>query len=309
MIEKAVKEDLCQISLTGVRSLILLDLLIKSPASLEDIRKTFTEYNIMDDSNSDDILRIDINTLRNIGCIISRADHRTNNKFVLIDHPFKIDITQEEINAIKKVFNKIKENADLDILILYDNLFKKIAKHISDKEVRTNLLNISPLKRYSPEIIDEVRKACKNKNLVKLIYKAPTSAKETEKEIYADRVALQNDKLYLFCTDKESKQQIYLYIKRILKIISCKDVDDNISVNPITVKFHLTDFGVSGLNDNEEILNEDTNGYTICGTYHNNFLATQRILSFGANCTIIEPEDFKEQVVDILKKMRDIYNA
>ena len=308
--EKVSKEELCQISLTGVRSLLLLMLLIKEPQSLEDIRKVFIQYNIMDSSNSNDIIRIDINTLRKMGCTISRADHRTNNKFVLINHPFKIDITQEEVDLVKRAFNRIKENADIDVLLLYNDLFKKIAPHIANDDVKESLLGISPLKKYSLDIIDELKSACENKNLVKLIYKAPTVSKESEKEIYADKIALQSDKLYLYGVDKNSNQPIYLNLKRILKIISKEKSNEKHTVKPITVKFLLNEFGFSGLNDDEKIISGDTeNGYVICGEYHNKFIAIQRILSFGSKCTILEPNDFKDEVIQILKRMRDVYNA
>ena len=220
MINKAEKEELCQISLTGIRSLVLLGLLIKSPMSLDEIREAFIGYNIMSGSNSSDILRIDINTLRTMGCVISRADHRTNNKFVLIDHPFKIDINEDEANLVKRAFNKVKENADLSVLLLYDNLFKKIAPHIADNKVKEILLGISPLKKYSLDILDELKTACDKKNIVKLIYKVPASGKEEEKEICADSIKLQNDKLYIYGVDNNSNKPVYLNIKRILKIIS-----------------------------------------------------------------------------------------
>ena len=310
MIEKAEKEDLNQISLTGIRSLLLLRLLIEAPRSLDDIRKAFIEYNIMDNKNSDDILRIDINTLRTIGCDISRADHRTNNKYVLKNHPFKLDINKEEVNVIKRAFNKIKENADISTLTLYDNLFKKIAPHIADSEVRENLLGISPLKKYSSQILDELKTVCDKKTLIKLIYKAPAVNKESEKEIIADSIKLQNDKLYLFGIDKQSNQPIYLNIKRILKILSKSSCKEGYTVEPVVVKFKLTEFGVLGLTDDEKIESGDkSSGFVICGQYHNKFYAVQRILSFGSKCTVIEPEDMKEQIVQVLKKMREVYHG
>lgn len=309
MIEKVEKEDLNQISLTGIRSLVLLGLLIKSPMSLEEIRDAFIGYKIMDCSNSDDILRIDITTLRTMGCVISRADHRTNNKYVLIDHPFKMDISLEEVGVIKRAFNKIKDNADLSLLILYDNLFKKIAPHIADNEVKESLLGISPLKKYSSKILDELKTACANKNVVKLVYKAPTLKTEDEKEIYADCIKLQNDKLYLFGVDKGTNQSVYLNIKRILKVLSKQSCDETHTAEPINVRFMLKEFGVLGLSDNEEIESGDiSTGFIIRGQYHNSFQAMQRMLSFGSKCTIIEPEDFKESIVEILKKMREVYN-
>ena len=310
MLKKADKEDLCQISLTGIRSLALFGLLIKAPVSLEEIRNSFIEYNIMDSSNSDDILRIDINTLRKMGCVISRADHRTNNKYVLTEHPFKLDITNEEVSVVKRAFNKIKENADINLLLLYDNLFKKIAPYISSNEVKECLLGISPLKKYSLEIIDELKRACDKKNVVKLIYKAPAADKESEKEIFADYIKLQNDKLYLYGLDKGSNQPVYLNIKRILKILSTDNSENKQTAEPVIVRFRLKEFGVMGLTDNEEIESGDKSaGFIIRGQYHNKFFATQRILSFGSKCTILEPEDFKENVIEILKKMREVYNG
>lgn len=310
MLQKITKEELCQISLTGIRSLVLLDLLIKAPRSLEEIREAFINYNIMEDSNSDDILRIDINTLRTMGCEISRADHRTNNKYVLINHPFKINLENEEINVVKRAFNEIKKDADITLLMSYDALFRKIAEHIADNNVKEMLLGISPLKKYSTEIIDELIVACNNKKEVKLTYKSPTTNKIAEKDIYAEKIVLQNDKLYFYGIDKNTKEQIYLNIKRILKILSQSDSDENVTVTPITIKFVLKDFGISGLEDNEEIISGNAaENFVVVGRYHNSFLATQRILSFGSKCTVLEPEDFKRKIIEILKRMKDIYNG
>lgn len=310
MIGEAEKEDLSQISLTGVRSLILLGLLINAPMSLEEIKKAFIGHKIMGVSASEDVIRIDINTLKKMGCDISRADHRTDNKFVLKKHPFRINITKEEVSVIKRAFNKIKENADISLLMSYDNLFKKIAEHVTDEEVKEILTGISPLNKYSQELVDRLKSACEKKNTVQLIYKAPTASKETEIEIFAEKILLQSDKLYLYGVDKGSDRPIYLNIRRILKILSSHQTDDYRIAEPVTVRFKLNHFGVSGLDDNEEIESGDIdNGFVICGHYHNTFLAMQRILSFGSECTVIEPDDFKEKLVKTLLRMKEVYNA
>ena len=309
MIEKVdKKEDLSQISLTGVRSLVLLGLLIQEPRSLEDIRREFMSLNILEGSNSDDILRIDINTLRSMGCVISRADHRTNNKYVLLDHPFKLNITKDEVEIVRKTYNKIKDNADLNVIQCYNELFNKIAQHISDKDAKEALLSIAPLKGYNLNILNDLKKACKNKRLVKLEYKSPTSNK-TDIEIVAEKVVMQNNKFYLYGVDKNSKQSIDLKVKRILKIISQSSNDDNLSSKPVVIKFLLKELGLPGLEDYENIIEGDVeNGFVIEGKYHNEFFALQRILSFGTKCIVIEPSDFKNKVVDTLTKMKEIYN-
>ena len=309
MLEKYEKEDLCQMSLTGIRSLSLLGLLIKAPRSLEEIKQSFIENNIMQESNSYDIIRIDLNTLKSMGCVISRADRRTNNKYVLLEHPFKIQITEDEVKTLKKAFNKIKENADVKILLGYNELFNKIADFAPNEDIKQQLLGISPLKKYSIDIVETLHNACRTGKAVVLIYKSPVSNKECEKTVVSEKVVLQNDKLYLYCVDKNSGESIYLNLKRILKIISQSDSSGNNEAKKVNIKFELKNFGISGLEENESIISGDLeHGFVIEGKYHNEFYATQRILSFGSNCTVIEPECFKEKIIEILKKMREIYN-
>ena len=109
MFKIAEKEELSQISLTGVRSLLLLWLLIKSPRTLDEIRDEFIKLNIMEPSHSNDILRIDLNTLRAMGCEITHATAKSGFKYILKKHPFSLNITSEEILLLKKVYKKALE--------------------------------------------------------------------------------------------------------------------------------------------------------------------------------------------------------
>ena len=310
MLNNELGQELSQISLTGVRALVLLGLLIQAPRSLEEIKEEFLKYKIMEEGHSYDIIRIDLNTLRSMGCDISRADKRTNNKFVLLKHPFEFNITEDEIKILKRAFNKVKENAELELLIKYQELFKKIADQISDESIKEQLLGISALKKYSMDMISKLQADCRNKRTITLTYKSPVSNKPTEKEVVAQQLAFRNDKIYLLGFNKSDNESVMLNIKRILKIISSKDCDDTINKKPIIIKFKLTKFGVTGMDKNEKILSVGENEeFIIEGTYHNKFIASQRILSFGSACTVIEPQDFKEHIIELIKKMREIYNG
>lgn len=310
MLNNELGQELCQISLTGVRALVLLGLLIQAPRSLEEIKEEFIKYKIMEEGHSYDIIRIDLNTLRSIGCEISRADKRTNNKFVLLKHPFELNLNEDEIKILKRAFNKVKETAELDLLIKYQELFTKIADQISDENIKEQLLSISALNKYSMDMISRLQADCQSKKTITLTYKSPVSNKPSEKEVIAQQLVFRNEKIYLLGFNKSDKESVMLNIKRILKIISSKDSDDTINKKPLTIKFKLTKFGVSGLNKNEKILSaNEAEDFIIEGAYHNEFIATQRILSFGSACTVIEPQDFKEHIIELIKKMRDIYNG
>lgn len=74
MFKPADKSELNQVSRTGLRGIVLLGLLIEAPRSLKEIREIFTDLNIFEPEHSDDILRIDINTLKASGCEITKAN-------------------------------------------------------------------------------------------------------------------------------------------------------------------------------------------------------------------------------------------
>lgn len=309
MFKVAEKTELNQISLTGMRSLVLVGLLMKAPRSLEEIRETFISLNIMDAEHSDDILRIDLNTLRVMGCEITRASAKTNYKYVLLKHPFALHIEQEELSLLKKAYKKIKASANIVTLIKYDELFKKIAAHVVDNDVKETLYGLSVLKGYNVSLIDELQKDCEQKSVLNLMYRNPIAKKDGEKQVSAQKLVFQNDKIYLYAYDLNKKESVVLNIKRIKSIISRAIGGEDVEINSTCVKFFLKNFGINEIEENETIVEIKDGGYVIEGNYYNKFIAVQRILSFGSNCTVLEPQDFKLNVVRILKDMRKNYNG
>lgn len=307
MLKLAEKTELNQISLTGMRSIVLIGLLIVKPRSLEEIRKAFIDLGIMEDENSDDILRIDLNTLKVMGCEISRASRKTDFKYVLGKHPFTFKMEEDETKILKKVYNRIKENADIVTLLDFDDLFKKIASHVGEEQTREALLGISILKYYNIQLIRDLLTDCKEHNTLDVIYKKPTSNNESRKEINAQKVVFQNDKVYLYGYDLEKQDSIILNIKRIRSIEGRRPQDENLEPKLKKVKFLLKGSRTEDLLENEQIIETKENGYIIEGKYYTDFIATQRVLSLGANCVVLEPVEFRNSVVNKIKEMRKIY--
>ena len=302
------KTELNQISLTGMRALVLVGLLIQAPRSLEEIKEAFINYNIMERSHSDDIIRIDLNTLRAMGCEISRATARTNYKYVLTKHPFELNINDGDIGILSKAYKKIKGKCNIQLLLDYDNLFKKIAEFTSNKEIKEKLYGISILKDFSIELIQVLLEDCRRKNRLKILYQKTTDDEESIKDIIVQKLVFNNDKIYLQGFNLEKQAPIILHIKRIKDIIFRIAGDNQINFQTTKVKFHLKSFGVLELNEDENIIKSDENGYIIEGDYHNDFIAIQRILSFGSDCTVLEPENFKNKIIEKLKSIRREYN-
>lgn len=310
MLKSSEKTNLCQISLTGLRALTLLDILMKQPQSLEDIRQTFIKNKLLDKSSPNDVLRIDLNTLRVMGCQITRADKSTGYKYKLLDHPFTLQINEQEINVIRRAYKKIKEFSDIQTILCYDELFKKISNHITDSDLKEKIIGLSALKSYKIDFIKELIEDCKYNRVLELEYGSPASKSVKIMNITAQKVVFKNDKTYLYCCDNNTGNGIVLHIKRILHILNRKSNKDNsTTAKLVNVKFILDKFGASGLDDSENIVEIYNDGrYLIEGNYHNTFQAVQRLLSLGSDCTILEPADLKDKIIELLKRMRDMYN-
>jgi len=306
LFKPADKSELNQVSLTGLRGIVLLGLLIEAPRSLKEIREIFTDLNIFEPEHSDDILRIDINTLKASGCEITKANAKTGFKYRLLKHPFSLNILKDEIHVIKKAYKKIKDSSNIELILKYDELFKKLAEYIDDSEAKETLRGLSVLKTFDTEFIQDLIEDCRQNRTLRLSYRTPQA--KDEKEVCAHRIVFQNDKIYLYGFDLIRKKSVVLNIKRIGAILARFSGSSKVEIEYTTVKFFLKNFGVTGIEENEVILENRDDGYIIEGRYYNDFLAAQRILSFGANCTVLEPKEFREKIIQKLINMRNVYN-
>ncbi len=307
MFKIADKTELNQISLTGVRGIVLAGLLIMQPRSLEEIRKAFIELNIMENENSDDILRIDLNTLKIMGCEISRASAKTGFKYVLGKHPFAFKIDDEEIGLLKKAYNQAKTHTDMLGILSYDDLFRKIASRVCEEDKKEALLGISILKRYDIEMLKDLLLDCSQGRTLNLVYKKPSSTSEESKEVVAQKLVFQNDKVYLYGFDLEKKDSVVLLVNRIKSILSRKLEKVELEQNATKIRFTMEASSFTELKDGEVILDSQDGTFVVEGNYHNDFLAMQRVLSLGSKCVVTEPVGFKNAIITKLKEMRDSY--
>ena len=307
MFKPANKAELNQISLTGMRGLVIVGMLMEAPQTLESIRAKLVELNLLENDHSNDILRIDLNTLRAMGCDITHANAKTDYKYVLKKHPFSLNISKDEVATIRKGFKKIKDSANISLLLRYDALFKKLAGYTDNNDIKEELYGLSALKSYNTELIKEMLDDCRNNIVLTLKYKNPSAEAESLKEILAQKVVFQNDKVYLYGYDINKKEAVILNMQRICSILS-RTRGSGIELESVCIKYFLKSFGVNILEENESIIETLSDGCIIEGRYHNEFVAVQRILSFGADCTVLEPSDFRDKIIQKLKSMRQNYN-
>ena len=295
-----------QVSMTGARALILLIAILKEPKNFEEILQYLRDCGISEKDMSIDTIRIDINTLKAIGCEITKATKRNNNKYGLISHPFRITTTATEIKALKTIYDKIIKTASPSKILELHKLLEKIAE-LSKDNMREEILGISILKGNNINIVEDLVKNERKHNKVTITYRPPYEKEDLTYDICVEKLGIRNGKLYVYCYNHTIKKRTFLNVSRITAIADSMFDKDSIYGLDMVVRFKLTSYNDYSLDDNE-IVTEKTDDYIIVeGSYYNDFIAMQRLLSFGKDCTVLEPDEIKKLVIGKLLEMRALY--
>ena len=295
-----------QVSSTGIRALIVLLGLLIEPKTYEEVRDFLISCGVISEVYSIDTLRMDINTLKTIGCVFDKALRRKDYKYTLIYHPFKVKITSMDVYFLKEAYKTICKNSSPETLLKYHYLFEKLSRVSDSEEIRESLLGISLFKGMDLEIIKLLVADEKHNNKIRILY-APTKNKEVEYDITLEKLGMRSDKLYAFCYNHTFEKRMFLKVNNIKGIV-CKFFDRTSKVGLDTIiKFRLKRPYRYQLEPNETVLDSTSQELYIEGRYYNSFIAIQRVLSFGSDCTVVEPEDIKELVIEKLLEMRELY--
>jgi len=312
---KLTSKNIDNISITAYRILSILNILLKEPLSDHDINQKLQE-NIEGSRNlSNDTLCIYINTLRSLGCDISRPSKNTGYKYVLKSHPFKLNLTKDEINTIIEIRKYISTLGNWKLVVEIDDLFNEIfnalnseSKKIFLSTKKSVLCREVNIENILPEL-NLIEKYCAQNTDIIVLYDSPNSG---EKEIClnADKLTLENDSFYLWGYNYELNETLYLRLDKIKSIRAVNIKGKGKNSKGIEAKYKLT--GDSILTfvpaENEKILEKNDTELIISAKVKNKFKFIQNALSYGFDCQILSPESLRKEIIFRLKSMAEIYN-
>lgn len=303
------------ISKTGYRALFILMQLIESPKTREELISIATKDSIINKGLSKDTITNTINLLKKAGCIISRPTIKTDNKYVLKSHPFSAHFSQNEANALLDFRKSIISLGDWEALVLIDRLYSKIAIYAPNEEFKNALLYNSPLNHVNHNILRLIN--ISKEKLINIKYKSPKYGVE-DFDIIPHFITMDNEKLYVWCYNFKYEETSFLRIDRILSINSLtfdKEIaksKDKFDELQFQAKFGLK--GVSALTYiegvGEKIIEENINDeypLKIEVLVKDKFNFIQRILSYGTDCKLLEPQGLKTELINTLKEMKGNY--
>ena len=307
-------KNLDNISITAFRILSILNALLEEPLSDDAINKKIQENIEGSRDLSKDTICIYINTLRSIGCEISRPSKNNEYKYVLKSHPFKLNLSPDETNNIIEIRKYISTLGNWKLAVEIDDLFNQIFNFISP-ESKNNFLSVKKTTLCREVSIENIlhelnliEKYCdKNKDII-LIYNSPNSG-EKEICIKAEKLSLENGSFYLWGYNYELNETLYLRLDRIksIKVINIKGTNKN--NKGFEAKYKIIGNSVFSFvpSESEKILKKSDTELIIKAKVNNKFKFIQNTLSYGADCVILSPENIRKEIILKLKTMTETH--
>lgn len=295
-------------SFTGFKSILIFSLLLEGPKSYQEIQTFLENHEYLNESVSVDSIRIYINSLKEIGCDVLKKRYDGVTKYSIVDHPFELKFTDKQIKSIIKVFKVISSSIEVQDLIALQHFFKKISAYVPNDALKSKLVSISPLNNIDEKLINDLISYVQNNSEITIYYNSANSGYKNI-NIIADRLYIENSKLYISGYNSEHGNYSSFLVSKIIKIVGVNIQNKKLEVPEIIVgyKYVKDDNEDFKLLDNEKIISTEGNVQTIEITSKNKFEIFQRVMSHSSKCTVLYPQEFRDYVISNLKQMKEGY--
>lgn len=310
-------KQITNITRTGYRALFLLKKLSEIPLTREEIIQLLQKDSIINKDLSKDTITYTINTLKKAGCVISRPTKKTNHKYILKSHPFNIRLKPVHVKALQSLRDTFATYEEWELLLYLSNLYIKLAKIAPDEESANIFRFKHPFKNIDLNIMNTLALYARAGKKAVLLYESPVHGIETL-EFCPEFFTLERKNIYVWGYNLKYDTTGYLKIDHIKDIVSNiysapKAPENSFQKTPVNVKYILRGESASLYIPNEyEVLLKKENSkdpvITVRAEVSNKFNFYQRILSYGTDCTILEPEQIKDEFIKILKSIKAGYN-
>ena len=296
------------VSTTGYRTLLILRLLLQQERTLDELISLLKEDMVVQKAISKDTIRVAINTLRKVGCVIPRPERANDYKYKIVSHPFVLSLSKEQIKAFLKLRDILCEDYDWKKILLINDLYEKIFSLANDSEQVEMVRESKLLSGIDKDLLLSLSNHKLIDKKITIEYKSVKVGIE-DIEVVPKKFLYQNGKLYLVCYNFKYFQNSILNVERITKIksINLEKTYEDVGVYEVVYKVNNESFKSFELKENEQIIEKAENSLTVKAKVMDEFLFIQRILLFGVDFEIIAPDFFKEKLIDKLKLLKRGY--
>lgn len=288
--------------------LYLLNLLSKGGYTKKEIIENFKKNGI----------KITNSTISNYINLYKQNDFQINEKiafnkekiFTLHEEIPTINLNEEELNIISDIKKLLRAQKDYIQIRKAIRLFYKIAQYIPDEETKDIFINFGYFSTLNWNIIEELEKHCKEKNLITICYNLPYD-NNREITIHADNIISSNysERIYLSGILNGAKQFSSLPIDKIksIKRIDEKNKKFDIETDTITYVVSSRIYKKSAKDTKEKIIQRKKDKLIIQRPIDDEFYLLQRLLYFCPDLYYISDEKIKNLLKEKLEKIKNNY--
>lgn len=296
-------------SFSGFKAMLIFSMLVQEPKTYLEIKQAIEENEYLKETVSIDTIRIYMNSLKQVGCNIKKIHQGKTVKYYIDSHPFELKITDEQVDSIIKVYNAIAKSIEISDFLVLNDFFNKISYYIKNEDLKTKLRNLSPISNIKYDLIIELMNYAKNNTEITILYNAKNSGKRKQIDIIADKMSIVNGKLYLAGYNSEYRNYSEFLVSNIIKILSV-NIQSPKLISPefvVQYEYFKENNDTFQLLENENIIEENDYHLIVEIQSRNKFIIMQRILSLSNKCRVISPQNYKEEIISILKSMKEGY--
>lgn len=295
-------------SFTGFKSMLIFSELVKEPKSYEQLQDVIAKNEILRENLSVDALRVYINSLKAVGCDIQKVNVDGQKKYSIVSHPYMLKFSDEQIQSIIKVFKIVSQNIEVNDLLLLRNFFSKIVPYIENSELKEKLSGLYPLNNIDENLIKKLIEYTNAKAQIVIYYNSNVSGRKNIK-VLTDKLYVSNNKLYISGYNPEHGNYSSFLVSKIINIVDVKFEDILKMPEEFVVQYkYKKDNNIDlELFDCERVISSGSDEDIIEITSKNKFEIIQRILSHSSRCTVLSPDNFRQEIILHLTKMKDGY--
>lgn len=294
-------------SFSGFKSLLIFSMLTQSPKSYNDIKTALENNEYLRETISVDAIRIYINSLKVAGCEVKTIKEGRNTKYYIDSNPFELKISDEQVESMVKVVKAISKSIEIsDFLALYQ-FFDKLSPYIKNEDLKMKLKYVSPVGNIKPDLIYNLMEYADKKIKISILYFSKISGLE-KIDIIPDKLYIKNGKMYVSGHSEKYNNYASFLVSDIREITSVSLNSSNTENNIYIVQYeYFKNDNEFKPQNNETILNETNDKLVVEISSPDKFMITQRILSLTNKCRVISPKEYKQEMIECLKQMKENY--
>ncbi len=294
-------------SFSAFKAVLLFTLLLDGPKTYKELRKAFKENEYLHEEISTDALRIYINSLKETGCDVQKTTVGRTSIYQIEKGPLKLEIPDEQAKSILKVYKTISKSISLSDYISLQKFFEKFSEFVINDDLKEKFQNISPLNNINADLVKELNRHIQNHDEIIISYYSKVSGRKNI-TILPDKLEVNNRKLYLYGFNSEHQNYGSFLVSKIESVVGINIDKKELKIPEIKVIYELDNRNKTiDIRQDETVLKNDKGIMTIEICSKNKFDVVQRILSHTDKCKVISPDNFKQEIINCLKGMKEDY--